>query len=78
MVENELKFNGQKLKEKRESLKKTQTEIALFLEITPQSYGEMEKNFIKPSSNNLAKLCIYFDCPVLDFFDVPKKFLALA
>jgi DNA-binding XRE family transcriptional regulator len=76
MVENELNFNGQKLKDKRESLQKTRTEVAQFLEITPQSYGEMEKSLIKPNSNNLAKLCIYFDCPVQDFFNIPEKFLA--
>lgn len=76
MVNQELNFNGQKLKEKRQILKKTQTEVADFLEITPQSYGEMEKGSIKPNSNNLAKLCIYFDCPIQEFFDIPEKFFA--
>jgi DNA-binding XRE family transcriptional regulator len=75
MVEQELNFSGEKLKQKRKSLGKTQTEIASFLEITPQSYGEMEKGEIMPNSKNLAKLCLFFDCIVQDFFDIPEKFL---
>lgn len=76
MIEQELNFNGSKLKEKRELNKKTRSEVAEFLDITPQSYGEMEKGSIKPNSNNLAKLCIYFDCPVQEFFNIPEKFFA--
>ena len=76
MVEQELNFSGQKLKEKREFLKKTRTEIADYLDITPQSYGEMEKGLINPNSSNLAKLCIYFDCPIQEFFNIPAKFFA--
>lgn len=73
MNEN-LKWNGSNLRKKREALGKSQTAIAEFLDIKPQSYGEMERSEIKPDSNNLAKLCIYFDCPIQDFFDIPEKF----
>lgn len=74
MAEEQLKFNGQKLKQKRETIKKSQTDVARFLNVKPQSYSEMEKGLINPSSNNLTKLCIYFDCPVQDFYDIPKNF----
>lgn len=74
MSMEELKFNGNKLREKRKSVKRTQTEVAEFLAITPQSYGEMEHGHIKPASNTLAKLCIYFDCPIQEFFDIPESF----
>jgi DNA-binding XRE family transcriptional regulator len=74
MTDTELNFSGRKLKEKREAANKTQTEVAEFLDIKPQSYGEMERGEIKPNSNNLAKLCIFFDCPVQDFFDIPENF----
>ena len=73
-MENKLKWNGLKLKEKRESKKVSQSAVAEFLNITQQSYGEMERSQIKPDSNNLTKLCIYFDCIAQDFFDVPENF----
>lgn len=76
MQKQGLNFNGKKLKNKREIFKKKQTEVAEFLEITPQSYGEMERGLIKPNSNNLAKLCIYFNCPIQDFFNIPEKYFA--
>lgn len=76
MAANELTFSGKKLRETRESLGKTQSEVATFLEITPQSYGEMERGDINPNSSNLAKLCILFDCPVQTFFDIPAKFFS--
>ena len=75
-MENKLKWNGQNLKQKREAKKVSQVVVADFLGITPQSYGEMERSKIKPDSNNLTKLCIYFDCIAQDFFDVPENFLA--
>lgn len=74
MKSNDLAFDGRKLKEKRQSAQKTQTEVAKFLNITPQSYGDMEKGGINPNSTNLAKLCLYFNCPVQDFFNIPEKF----
>lgn len=75
-MENKLKWNGSKLKKKREAKGLSQASIAEFLNITPQSYGEMERSEIKPDSNNLTKLCIYFDCIAQDFFDVPENFFA--
>ena len=74
-MENNLIWNGSKLKEKREKKGKTQAAIAEYLDIKPQSYGEMERSEIKPDSTNLAKLCIYFDCVIQDFFDIPENFL---
>lgn len=76
MAITDLKFDGSKLRARRESLKKTQTEVADYLEITPQSYGEMERGQISPSSLNLTKLCILFDCAAQDFFIVPSKIVA--
>jgi transcriptional regulator with XRE-family HTH domain len=73
-MENTLQWNGAKLKEKREKLGKSQTAVADYLQITPQSYGEMERSQIKPDSSNLVKLCIYFDCAAQDFFDIPENF----
>ena len=78
MIEKELKFNGQKLKQKRDKLNKTQAEVAKFLDITPQSYGEMERSLITPSSSNLAKICLFFHCPIHDFFDISENFLRKA
>ena len=72
---NELKWNGGNLKHKRQRKGVSQSAVAAFLNIAPQSYGEMERSEIKPDSTNLAKLCIYFDCAAQDFFDVPEKFL---
>lgn len=73
-MEDKLKWNGSKLKGKRETKSVSQVAVAEFLDITPQSYGEMERSQIKPDSNNLIKLCIYFDCIAQDFFDVPENF----
>lgn len=73
-MENEVNFDGQKLREKRKQSGRTQIQVAEFLGIRPQSYYEMEKNLTKPNSNNLAKLCIYFDSPIQDFFQIPEKF----
>lgn len=71
----ELTFNGEKLKEQRHLANKTQVEIATILGITPQSYGEMERGEISPSSTNLTKLCILFNCSAETFFDIPTKLL---
>jgi transcriptional regulator with XRE-family HTH domain len=73
-MDGQLNFSGTKLKEKRVARSKTQTDVAEFLEITAQSYGEMERGLSKPGANNLAKLCIYFDCPIQDFFAIPENF----
>ena len=74
-MDNKLRWNGGNLKRKRLKKGVYQTAVAEFLEIAPQSYGEMERGEIKPDSGNLAKLCIYFDCAAQEFFDVPEKFL---
>lgn len=64
-----VKFSGKRLKMLRQTLRKTQTETAFLLGITPQSYGEMEKGKITPSSTNLYKLCRVFECEVASFFE---------
>lgn len=75
MSENKPIFNGEKLKEKRLKIKRNKAYMADLLDITPQSYGEMERGSISPSSPNLAKLCIIFKCSADEFFDVPESFL---
>lgn len=67
---------GDVLKSKRKKIGKSQVEIAEFIGITPQSYGEWESGDSKPESPNLALLCLYFDCPSSDFFSIPAKFLS--
>jgi DNA-binding XRE family transcriptional regulator len=76
MTEIQPRFDGSKLREKREKTGKTQAEVAKFLDITPQSYGEMERSQITPNSPNMAKLCLFFDSPIQDFFKMPEHLVA--
>jgi DNA-binding XRE family transcriptional regulator len=75
MTEIQPSFDGSKLREKREKAGKTQVEVAKFLDITPQSYGEMERSQITPSSPNLAKLCLFFGSRIEEFFRYPSDLM---
>jgi transcriptional regulator with XRE-family HTH domain len=74
IIETDLTFNGAALKEKRTMANRRQTEIAAFLGVQPQSYRDLEIGKNNPSARNLAKLCLYFDCPITDFFIIPDYY----
>lgn len=60
MAVNEI---GKRLKYLRTSKKKTQKEIALFLEMTPNAYQKYELNTREPSIDVIVKLAKYYDVP---------------
>ena len=66
---------GQKLKELRLSNNVKQKDIAEHLGILPNSYQQFEYDKIKPSYENLVKLCRYYGVSadyLLGLTDEPK------
>ena len=57
-----------RLKEKRIEAKKTQKELAEYLNITPQSVSKWEKGESLPSLEYLPKLAAFLQCDINSFF----------
>ena len=54
------KMFAERLREARETKRKTQQEIAEYLGISAVSYGAWERGRAEPSLDRLVKLCRYF------------------
>ncbi len=68
---------GHKLRNLRENLNKTQTEVAKDLKITPQAYSQYERNVRIPDIEMLKKISDYYSVSVdylLDRTDSSEAF----
>jgi len=70
---------GEKLRKLRIDKKATQKQIAEYLDIASNSYQSFEYDKVKPSYENLIKLCEYFQCSsdyLLGLSDTPERKLS--
>lgn len=63
----ELRFDGKKLRQLRGE--RTLQEVAEMIGITPQSVSDMELGKIRPSADNLARLCAVLGVEISAFYD---------
>lgn len=73
VLEN-IRFNGEKLKEARGKL--SLRDAAKKLGISAQSLSDMELSKIKPAADTLARLCAFYNLELSDLFEnMPDNFL---
>ncbi len=62
---------GEKLKNLRESMNLTQTELGAKLHMTQRKISYLERDKYEPSMDDIRAICIFFRISADYFFDLP-------